>query len=131
MAYPISRLWLAAALVVPLAACNPANPPSDPAPPSVAPPTTAPAASEAMPRAAQPANPSLSPEGQPLEQPLSCLDERGRQQADNLVQRCLAVTPATRPPCNVQNPCAMIENEIKRSCDMYGPTEIKPTECAA
>ena len=131
MAYQISKLWLAAALIVPLAACNPASPPSDPAPPPVIPPTTPAAASVAMTTAVQSVNPSLSPEGQPLEQPLSCLDERGPQQAGNLVQRCLAVSPATRPPCNVQNPCAMIEDEIKRSCEMYGPTETKPKECAA
>ncbi len=133
MAFKMRGLWLAAALIGPLAARNPASPPSNPtpAPAPVVPPTTPASASVAMTTAVQSANSSLSPDGQPLEAPLSCLDERGPQLAGVLVQRCLAVSPATRPPCNVANPCAMIEDEIKRSCDMYGPNETKPKECAA
>ena len=106
------------AAVLLMAACSPSAdaPPAAPAEP------VAPSVS---------ANPSLTPEGQPLEQEISCLEERGQAQAQRLVERCIAVSPATRPPCNVQNPCAMIEDEIKRSCDMYGPNETKPAECAA
>ena len=51
--------------------------------------------------------------------------------ACRLVERCIAVSPATRPPCNVANPCQMIQDEIDRSCAMYGPGETKPAECAA
>jgi hypothetical protein len=51
--------------------------------------------------------------------------------AARLVERCIAVSPATRPPCNVANPCAMIQGEIDRSCGQYGPGEAKPAECAA
>lgn len=130
MSYKMRDLWLAAALIVPLAACNPASPPSDPTSAPVVPPTTPASASVAMTTAVQSANSSLSPDGQPLEAPLSCLDERGPQLAGVLVQRCLAVSPATRPPCNDANPCAMIEDEIKRGCDFFGPDE-KPAECSA
>lgn len=130
MSYKMRDLWLAAALIVPLAACNPASQPSDPTPAPVVPPTTPASASVAMTTAVQSANSSLSPDGQPLEAPLSCLDERGPQLAGVLVQRCLAVSPATRPPCNDANPCAMIEDEIKRGCDFFGPDE-KPAECSA
>ena len=82
------------------------------------------------PASPQAPNPSLSPEGQPLEAPLSCREERGLEQAQALVKRCIAVSPATRPPCNVANPCALIEAEIKRGCDFFGPDE-KPAQCAA
>lgn len=60
-----------------------------------------------------------------------CLSEVGKAAADRLVQRCVYVSPATHPPCNVANPCAMIQGEIDRSCAMYGPDEQKPAECAA
>ena len=34
--------------------------------------------------------------------------------AQRLVDRCIAVSPATHPPCNVANPCEMIQGEIDR-----------------
>lgn len=61
----------------------------------------------------------------------SCLSEAGKAAADRLVARCIQVSPATRPPCNVANPCEMIQGEIDRSCAMYGPGETRPKECAA
>ncbi len=60
-----------------------------------------------------------------------CLSAIGKAAADRLVERCVQVSPATRPPCNVANPCALIQGEIDRSCAMYGPGEDKPAECAA
>lgn len=63
--------------------------------------------------------------------PQACTDDIGAAAAQRLVQRCIAVSPATRPPCNVANPCAMIEGEIDRSCEMYAPGEARPAECAA
>lgn len=122
-------LWFATLLIVPLAACNPPSPPADPTPVPVVPPTT-PASASVATTAAIAANPSLSPAGQPLEQPISCLEERGEPAAKRLVERCIAVSPATRPPCNVANPCQMIESEIKRGCDFFKDDE-KPAECAA
>jgi len=60
-----------------------------------------------------------------------CLTAIGKAAADRLVERCIQVSPATRPPCNVANPCALIQDEIDRSCAMYGPGETKPAECSA
>ncbi len=64
-------------------------------------------------------------------EPGSCLAEIGAQASARLVERCIAVSPATRPPCNAVNPCAMIQGEIDRACNQYGPGETKPAECAA
>jgi len=60
-----------------------------------------------------------------------CIADFGQDVAERLVQRCVMVSPATHPPCNVQNPCQMIQDEIDRSCAMYGPGETKPAECSA
>ena len=61
----------------------------------------------------------------------SCETTLGPVAAAALVKRCIAVSPATRPPCNVANPCALVQGEIDRSCAMYGPDEPKPAECSA
>ena len=66
----------------------------------------------------------------PAGAPVSCLNDIGAETAQRLVERCIAVSPATRPPCNVANPCEMIQGEIDRSCEMYAPGEAKPSECA-
>ncbi len=42
--------------------------------------------------------------------------ERSRQ----LVNECLQVSPATHPPCNAQNACSLIVDEIKRGCALIG-----------
>lgn len=67
----------------------------------------------------------------PAGEPGSCLAEIGAEAAAKLVQRCIMVSPATHPPCNTANPCAMIQGEIDRSCAMYGPDETKPSQCGA
>ena len=67
----------------------------------------------------------------PVGAPVSCLNDIGEAAAQRLVDRCIAVSPATRPPCNVANPCEMIQGEIDRSCEQYAPGEAKPSECAA
>lgn len=64
-------------------------------------------------------------------EPGSCLAEIGAEASARLVQRCIAVSPATRPPCNAANPCALIQGEIDRACEMYVPDEAKPAECSA
>ncbi|MBU1383338.1 MAG: hypothetical protein KKG14_01030 [Alphaproteobacteria bacterium] len=61
----------------------------------------------------------------------SCLAEIGAEAATKLVERCVMVSPATHPPCNVANPCAMIQGEIDRACGQYGPDETRPSQCAA
>ncbi|MBJ7448712.1 MAG: hypothetical protein JHC81_14365 [Brevundimonas sp.] len=64
-------------------------------------------------------------------EPGSCLSEVGPQASARLAERCIMVSPATRPPCNAANPCTMIQGEIDRACGQYGPGETKPAECAA
>lgn len=51
----------------------------------------------------------------------SCRAEIGNRAAQALVRRCLAVSPATHPPCNALNPCALIRSEIARSCALIEP----------
>ena len=46
----------------------------------------------------------------------SCLDEVGATKARIYVQHCRDVSPATRPPCNADNACALILAEIRRGC---------------
>jgi hypothetical protein len=75
--------------------------------------------------------PVVSKPAEPVGEPGSCLAEIGEARSKRLVERCIQVSPATRPPCNNANPCAMIQGEIDRSCAMYGPDEVKPKECAA
>jgi outer membrane biosynthesis protein TonB len=75
--------------------------------------------------------PVVSKPAEPVGEPGSCLAEIGEARSKRLVERCIQVSPATRPPCNSANPCAMIQGEIDRSCAMYGPDEVKPKECAA
>ena len=71
------------------------------------------------------------PAVEPAAEPGSCTAEIGAARAKRLVERCIQVSPATHPPCNSANPCEMIQEEISRSCAMYGPDEAKPKECAA
>lgn len=48
----------------------------------------------------------------------SCLDEVGKATAETYVEQCLTVSPATHPPCNTANSCALIIDEIERGCAM-------------
>ncbi|WP_339872433.1 hypothetical protein [uncultured Brevundimonas sp.] len=91
------------------------------APPAIVMPADAPPQEEV--------DPGLSPAAAGVEG--SCLSEVGAAAAGRLVERCIQVSPATRPPCNVQNRCALIQGEIDRSCAMYGPDEARPPECTA
>ncbi len=61
----------------------------------------------------------------------SCSADIGTAPAVRLAERCTMVSPASHPPCNPDNPCALIQDEIDRSCAQYGPGETKPAECAA
>jgi len=61
----------------------------------------------------------------------SCRDEIGDVASARLVERCVMVSPATHPPCNAANPCALIQGEIDRACGQYGPDEARPAECEA
>jgi len=101
------------AFLLPLGACGA----SDPAPTN----GTA-QGSQAEPRnataAAVPPKPSPSATLAALE-PRSCDAEIGKAAAAKRVKICINVSPATHPPCNAANSCAMIEDEIARSCALF------------
>lgn len=114
-----------AAMTALVAACQ--QPAETPAPDSVAE-----AAPPEMPADAPPqeeVDPALA--AAPPGQAASCLDEVGPAASARLVERCIAVSPATRPPCNAANPCEMIQGEIDRACEMYAPGDARPAECGA
>ncbi|MEJ0060925.1 MAG: hypothetical protein WDM79_15695 [Terricaulis sp.] len=52
--------------------------------------------------------------------PDSCASERDAAAVSLLVEQCKQVSPATHPPCNADNTCAMIEGEIARACGLLG-----------
>jgi hypothetical protein len=50
----------------------------------------------------------------------TCLNAVGIERSRQLVNECLQVSPATHPPCNAQNSCSLIVDEIKRGCTLVG-----------
>ena len=46
----------------------------------------------------------------------SCETQVGAEMAAVYVERCIEVSPATRPPCNAANPCELILKEVERGC---------------
>jgi hypothetical protein len=50
----------------------------------------------------------------------ACQVAVGTERAKRLVEECMAVSPATHPPCNAQNSCVLIIDEIKRGCNLLG-----------
>ena len=50
----------------------------------------------------------------------TCLNAVGVTRSRLLVNECLQVSPATHPPCNAQNACSLIVDEIKRGCALIG-----------
>lgn len=50
----------------------------------------------------------------------TCNEEVGAEEAEVYVSQCLEVSPATRPPCNAENTCELIVDEIVRGCEMLG-----------
>lgn len=98
IAAPILMLGLA------VAGCNPAH---DTAPPA----TSAESSAAAQPQAA--ATPITATTL------ISCATEIGAVAADKRAAICRDVSPATHPPCNTANSCAMVEDEIARSCALF------------
>ena len=49
---------------------------------------------------------------------ISCRKELGKKAAAVLVKQCIEISPATHPPCNDQNACSLIKDEIKRGCEL-------------
>ena len=46
--------------------------------------------------------------------------DRRNEHLAAMADECLEVSPATHPPCNADNPCQMIWDEIARGCKMLG-----------
>ncbi|MDC7682037.1 hypothetical protein PQU92_02045 [Asticcacaulis sp. BYS171W] len=59
----------------------------------------------------------------------TCREEKGELEAQKLADRCRQVSPATHPPCHIDNACRLIQGEIDRACALYGPDEKKPSQC--
>jgi len=94
---------------------------ADPAAPDEAAPTSRPTASED-------GRPSLDNSAAHAEAG-SCLAELGREKAEELSEQCYAMSPATRPPCNIQNSCERIREELERGC-AFGDTSDNPDYCS-
>lgn len=109
-----------------LAACGQAD---EPVPPPAAPAPT-PAAGAPAPEPTPPASPP-TPGLLPGNEVGSCAEERGQAAAQALADQCRQVSPATRPPCNPANPCALIQGEIDRACALWAEDGDVPAECAA
>ncbi len=58
-----------------------------------------------------------------------CKDTAGMRRAIELVNRCIEVSPATHPPCNENNACSLIQDEIDRGC-RFLPRDKSPAYCA-
>ncbi|MBN9480305.1 MAG: hypothetical protein J0I52_08720 [Bordetella sp.] len=101
-----------------LAACQPHPEAASPTPP----PTR-------DPEARLPEGPDMAPRRVPLDE-RPCRETLGDAASARLVQRCIAVSPATHPPCNAANPCEMIQGEIDRACALWTRDgETPPKEC--
>ncbi|AZO25391.1 DUF1311 domain-containing protein [Mesorhizobium sp. M1E.F.Ca.ET.045.02.1.1] len=59
-----------------------------------------------------------------------CVQSAGKAKSDQYVSQCVQVSPATHPPCNGQNACSMMIDEIKRGCAMIG-ADNPPAFCSA
>jgi hypothetical protein len=58
----------------------------------------------------------------------SCKATAGKKKAALYADQCIQVSPATHPPCNGENTCDLIIDEIKRGCAMIG--KDAPAFCA-
>ena len=67
--------------------------------------------------------------GAPAPAQMSCATSVGAEQAAIYVRQCADVSPATHPPCNASNACALIISEIRRGCALIGSGA--PAFCAA
>src|SRR5580692_1946216 len=59
---------------------------------------------------------------------IPCIQAVGAERSKKPVEERLQVSPATRPPCNIQNSCQLIIGEIKRSCSLLQNNQ--PSFCA-
>jgi len=61
---------------------------------------------------------------------LSCAKQVGQPLANLLAQQCRQVSPATHPPCNAANSCALIVAELQRGCEFLAGEADRPRFCA-
>ena len=59
---------------------------------------------------------------------VACSQSIGKTKSAELVQQCIQVSPATHPPCNAENSCDLILDEIHRGCAMI--EKDAPAFCA-
>jgi hypothetical protein len=59
----------------------------------------------------------------------SCAQQMGQQRAAQLARECRQVSPATHPPCNAANSCAMIIDELERGCSLLAGESYRPKFC--
>ncbi len=59
----------------------------------------------------------------------TCSQAVGQERASRLVQECTQVSPSTHPPCNTQNSCVLVIDEIKRGCGLLDSRD-RPAFCA-
>lgn len=125
-AWPLLALGL-------LAGCNssgsaPAEPASPTETPSAAASASAPDAGLPEQETVASASPAASASATALpapvagQDPVPCSAQAGAAKSAALVRQCIAVSPATHPPCNAANSCALIRNEIARGCALIGKT---------
>lgn len=62
---------------------------------------------------------------------MSCANAIGAVAAAKRVAICRDVSPATHPPCNAANSCAMIDGEIARSCALFDDAGCTPAPKSA
>ena len=80
------------------------------------------------PQASIPEGPDMAPQPVPVSE-TPCRDAIGAAASARLVERCIQVSPATRPPCNAANPCDLIQGEIDRSCKLWERDGDPPAAC--
>lgn len=71
---------------------------------------------------------ALAPTSSYSQEP-SCAKELGKKKSQTLVNWCLEVTPATHPPCNLENSCNLIVGEIQRGCRLLINDKNRPYYC--
>ena len=59
----------------------------------------------------------------------SCEAQIGTTAATALARQCRAVSPATRPPCNAANSCALVRDETARGCAFLGTDAAVKAGC--
>ncbi|WP_292425356.1 lysozyme inhibitor LprI family protein [Mesorhizobium sp.] len=98
--------------------------------PATAAPSAAPATAGAAPATAgaAPAKAGAAQASQNDTRP--CVQSAGKAKSDQYVSQCVQVSPSTHPPCNGQNACSMMIDEIKRGCAMIG-NDNPPAFCSA